>query len=248
MKNKSFDLIVPATENIIPANLLGQNVVERTIKLGCQHVTQRLTIHPDAFRASRKFISGLQVDGCNLAGFNFSFLKDFKNLRIFNLKENANIDLVDWTSFPPLAALLGLKIRYMKLDNWNRFPILANVGLKWVDLSENLIGDVAIDRILQWLIDSKSTESLRQLDISCTFLTEIPIQISAFKNLEKLLMSRNPIRTIRSGSIVAPPHVSTSKLGTVIALHSCAIDTIEPDAFQGIDLTILSRSLHFLKL
>ena len=230
---KNVSIGVPATEHFIPANLLGQNAVDGALLLGCQHTTQQLTIHPDAFRASRTCISFLEVDRCNLAGFNFSFLNAFSNLKILRFSLCANIDAADWKSLPSLLpALVALQIKFIKLDKWIHFPILHN-GLKYVDLSGNFIGDAAMDRILQWLIDSPSVDTLETLDLSETFLTEIPKKFSLFKNLCILYMNSNLIKTIPSGSITAL-NVPADEPVAKIHLHSCDIDTIEPGAFQGI--------------
>ena len=117
-------LVVLRTERLIPAHLLGPNHVEEIIFLQCQKNTQRLAIHPDAFDASRKFSSEVRIKDCNLADFNFSFLKNFRNLDTLGFDLNTNIHLADWESLPPLSALGNLFITNMKLDDWSHFPIL----------------------------------------------------------------------------------------------------------------------------
>ena len=230
----SIALIIPPTDEFIPANLLGGNVVQHGLELECQHSgSQRLTIHPDAFKASRNFVLSIKVKGCDLSGFNFSFLKHFCRLEALRFTKNANFHRAAWITFPPLPALHYFQVLNMQLDQWAHFPVLVN-GLKTVDLGGNLIGNEAMDRILQWLLDSPSAKTLNVLNIVHTLLTEVPQKITSFKNFLELFMGQNPITTIRSGSIIANANVSDAANFGIIALHSCNIDAIEPGSFQGI--------------
>ena len=223
---ENFRLTVPLSEEFIPANLLVKNKINTEFQLQCQQSTQRLTIHPNAFQASRKFTSIFGVINCDLARFNFSFLADFRKLYMLFFKRCANIHLADWTTLPLLPKFNFLEIEFMKLNEWTNFPVLHK-GLYSVTLKRNLIGDAAMDRILQWLTDSPSIDTLTYLDLEATFLNEIPVKISSFKIHLLLFLGRNPIKVIRNGFI-------TNIRPFRIDLHSCDIDTIEPGAFHGI--------------
>ena len=224
---KFYLLVIPWRENKIPPNLLGDNPVEEIIKFDCQQ-QKRLAIHPDAFKASREFTLHLLLVHCNLDGMNFSFLKDFRKMISIQLNNNTNIHRADWESLPPLPALYMLLIKNMKLDEWTHFPTLDN-GLRSISLSENFIGDGAMDRIIQWLIDSKSADTLVLLDITSTHLTAIPRKMFSLKMLKTLLMDHNPIKTFQTNS----NDVSVAFGYPRLSLFSCKIDTIDPDVFQG---------------
>ena len=108
-----------------------------------------------------------------------------------------------------------------------------------VYLTNNLIGDVAMDRILQWIIDSPSVNTLRSLVIAESALTKIPRQFSSFSALERIVLWRDPLNTtIRYGSLNFSYPVS------VLCLESCGIKFIEPGAFQGLLYKIIFNLSH----
>ena len=95
--------------------------------------------------------------------------------------------------------------------------------------SRHFIGDGAMDRILQWPVDSKSAETLVRLDVISTHLTAIPRTIFSLKMLKTLSMDHNPIKTFQINS----NDVSVAFGFPRLSLFSCKIDTIDPDVFQG---------------
>ena len=222
-KLEVIQIIVPLTEDIIPPNLFGDNHAKKIILQCEEKSTQPLSIHRDAFNASREFTLDFAMLKFNLDGINFFFLKGFINLKTITFESIANIHLADWNYFPLLPLLDTLIIKNMKLDDWIKFPMLDK-GLKNIKLKENLICHGAMDLILQWLVDSKTVDTLESLEIFSSNLMEIPKKLFSFKNLFHFKMDHNPIKTLRSGSKIKSVYVS---------LISCQIDTIEPDSFQG---------------
>ena len=226
-----LQLVLPYSEQLIPANLLGENRVKNEIKLYCESLSAKpLRIDSDAFKASRDYLKdSLWIQVCDLAGLDFNFLKGFHQLEYLALLTVANVHLINWPSLPPLPGLKTLNIESgTGLNGWTQFPALGQGFLELL-LSNNAIDDASIDRILQWLSNEPSANTLYEIDLRHNALTKIPRQISSLKNLRIFLIAFNPLSTIvRSQSF----NLSSAPI-SYLSLRATGIDTIESGAFQG---------------
>lgn len=212
----------------IPADLLGDHSVDKVL-IDCS--TCRLSVHPDAFRFSASSTYGLVIKYCDLSSTDFNFLKSFRKLEVFELKNCDNVNLALWNSTAPLPTILSLIItKSNDLNKWTQFPHLTG-GLQSVDFSENSIGNEAMDRILRW-ISSFSASILTDLTISHNNLTSIPQLLTSFTVLDFLdLRSQHEpgLGLIPAGAL----NLSSPILEMVI-LEDCGITAIEPGAIQGV--------------
>lgn len=106
----------------------------------------RLEIHRDAFRLSQDFTENLYIVHLDINMLNFSFLRGFNKLVIFEIFHSLNVRLVD---FPPLPSLAVFSITYSTgLAEWESFPLLTNAP--WIiDLKYNFLDDDWAARILK---------------------------------------------------------------------------------------------------
>ena len=225
----NIELIIPPTEQLIAADILSNRSVSGIINLKCQAIgTQMLRIEPAAFKSSSNFLKTFRVNYCDVTGLNFLFLANFQQLSHLALHSDANVGLAEWRTLPPLPKLSTLRIwRSTGMEKWESFPVL-NRGLSSIILYENKMGNEAMDRILQWLVnDSKTVDTLNKLNIPENALTRVPKLLSAFKNLLSLDLSNNPLNGIlRNGSF----NLLSS---ATLFLDSSGITAIEPGAFSS---------------
>ena len=154
-------LTMPPTNTTIPANLLANHYVNFEIELKClEGRNQQIEIDSDAFATSKNFTQIFKMSLCDVFGFNFLFLRGFNKLQRLALFSIINVHLAHWATLPPLPGLNILEITESKgLSQWTQFPTLK-FGMKYVDLIGNEMGDTAIDRILNWILESSSSENI----------------------------------------------------------------------------------------
>ena len=228
---ESIELWVNPKNLEIPANLLSRHFVTNEMHILCEDIgKQKIKIHPDAFRSSRNFTRFFRISWCDVRGLDFFFLKDFVYLEHLVLFLNAQVSSAEWLTLPT-TTLSNLANFYTTsstgVEDWATFPVLIQ-GIIYMDISNNKISDLAVDRILQWILDSPSLKTLKKLCISQNALTEIPKKILLFESLQEIYLEFNPIHgIIRSGSL--KPFFTNSKLH----LEVTGINKIEPGAFTG---------------
>ena len=223
---ENLDLRLLSTDSFIPAHILAHHWVASEIYIECEYYDSpsSLQIHRDAFWSSRKSTQLFYIFNCNISDLNFIFLEEFSNLTYIFLRSSIFVQLA---SLPPLPSLKYLNIQYNRgLELITMFPNLVN-GIVTMQLNGNNIDDMTIDRILKWILESPSVDTLKELDISRNVLTKIPHQIASFNMLNIINLGSNPLNnTLRSGSIIF-------RNDSTLYLDSCGIEFIEPGAFQG---------------
>ena len=231
----TFHIILPIEENIIPDNLLGDHRVLDMIKIDCMpmpknHTAQTIQVNQNAFKSSQISALALRISTCRLDKLDFVFLNGFHLLESLAFYDVMNVHLAHWSTLPPLKSLKELNIvRSTGLNEWQQFPVLIN-GLSKVNLGYNHILDVAMDRILFWLlINSPSAKTLTTFNIEGNCLTRIPAQLSSFPINKLFIRFNHKISSIRSKSF----NFSHNHAIKEIYLSSNGIETIEPGAFQG---------------
>ena len=167
----------------IPENFLARHRIGSFIGLECAEVSlnrtipMKLSIHPDAFDASKDTLQNIYVANCDLD--NLDFLAGFRNLTTFHFNFNGHggdvpgVEFdVGWPGWPfvptmsrPLLPLLSTKLEGAVFDG---------IGF----------GDEVADQIVLWLLQS-SSETLLRLVMVDTRMTRIPKNVSSFKQLKE---------------------------------------------------------------
>ena len=194
---ENFQYIVPEKDTSIPADFLADHRVLTDISLSCFAIgIQKIKINSEAFSSSFNSTRRVEITLCDFTEMSFDFIKGFIKLQELSFDSNANVNLADWENFPPLTTLTTLYIKYSTgLDQWNQFPILVN-GLTKIDLSYNDMGNDAMDRIMQWILNSPSANSLIYFHLKKNELTTIPWQLQFFKELKRIYLAYNSISAI----------------------------------------------------
>ena len=228
-----FNLTSQSTDNLyIPANLLANYLIMTAIELKCATTsgrpTQRLYVHQDAFRSSQNITRDVLITSCDLSQLDLIFFKGFHQLTNLTINLAANFHSANWINLPPLSNLKFLNVKNSKgLNEWTKFPNFG-VGLMLFEMINCSIGDIAMDSILQWILNS-SSNTMKKLDISNNQLTKIPTGLSFFNNLVDIYLDFNPIsKTIRNGSF---PSFRPSLYR--LSLASCGISIIEQTTIKG---------------
>ena len=237
--------VISNHQNHSELQIIYSTVYINGITILCQnHSQDRWQMRENAFMSSWNLTHDLTVSQCDITGLNFHFLRGFNHLEELCFTNIVNVDLADWTTLPHLLKLVRLRISNSTgLDKWTTFPDLSN-GLIGFDISNNFMGDIAMDRFLNWIRKCPNIiNTLKMLYIRGNELTKLPLDISSFKNLEIIDLSNNSFRVIRSGSFVFSNKSNLSSYSQ-LNLSSCEIQTIEPGAFQG--LTVLNIQLNYL--
>ena len=227
LKSKHIEINIPPTERIIHFDVLAGE-----IDLKCEAIGfQLLRVNSEAFRSSKNITTKVSIQGCDVAGLDFLFLRGFKKMNNLYLYLDSNVHLAEWSTLPPLSELNNISIKFSTgLNEWTEFPNLGMVSdlSMAFNLQGNKIDDVAIDRILNWILESSSAIKHWQLDLSINSLTDIPKQMSSLKGITKLDFSYNPMDgiCIRSGSI----HFS-QKIDLIF--QSAGVRAFEPGAIVG---------------
>ena len=218
------------------------------INVKCQieeEIPQIITIDPEAFNSSKNYAKYFEISFCDASGLNFKFLQGFNKLLNLSFYSISNVHLAAWDSFPILLEMHTLEITNSKgLDKWTQFPD-AIKGLSYFELIGNEIGDAAMDRILQWILNSSpyAVFDLRHLKMKMSGLTRIPRLLSTFRNLENIYFEGNQLKnqTIGTSSLNFSQHYIFS-----LFLSSCGINNIEPRTFNGMHFQIVYHILMYL--
>ena len=235
-----FGLTTQPINNIfIPAHLFGNVLVMAAIRLQCGTIsvraTQRMRIHTNAFRSSENITNVMSIVACDLSALDYLFLNGFHQLKTLAIDWAVNVHLANWTTLPPLSGLKILNITNSEgLNKWiHKYPELVSGLIEFKLISCN-IGDVVLDRMLQWLQNS-SSNALEVLYLKNNTLTKIPQQLPFFKKLSSINLDFNPLSTaLHNASFI----FSQRPFFLTISLRSCGIDIIQPDAFQGLNFTV----------
>ena len=226
---ENFSLALSPTDLFIPQDLLVDHWVSNQIHISCQDfVSQAIRIDQNAFRLSQNFTRRMIISMCDFSAFDFPFLKDFNLLEDLDFSFTNRLYMADWMTLPTLPNLAYLNVSYCKeMEEW--VPIKNLVcRLSCIDLRFNFLGDDALSRILQSILDSQpSNQTLKELYIQRNELREIPKEIFLFKNLTQINIDFNKIQTIRYGSFFISNEVRLS-------ISACDIHTVEKGAFQGL--------------
>ena len=239
-----FDLGLTISDfnKTIPANFLG-NHTAKFFRLYCPAAVQQkqnflIKIHPNAFRTpksvdiERYYSSSFEIEGCDISQWNLNFFSGFHRFVALHIINASNFHLANWTSMPPLPYLSHLYIAKgaKDLNQWITFPNLS-VGLQGLHIFDCEINDAAMDRILNWALKT-SANTLESLDISGNNLAKVPHQMSSFKKIRSINLSKQKT-TIPSlsanGSFAFPKNHSIS----FISAAGNRIASIQPGAFQG---------------
>ena len=225
---------------LLPSDVFGDHIVTNQIDLSCDlnimgsnNSVRKLKIDPGAFRTSRNFTQVVKIIYCNIGELDFQFLADFKKMDSLILYSIVDIDRAHWNTFPPLFSLKDLLINQIKsieLNEWKTFPSLVK-GLANISLESCRISDVAMERILQWLIDSPTGNTLEQLNIQRNWLTKIPNQISLFRGLTRIFLGLQPLM---KKTVIRPEMINVCNHNILhLGLASIDINYLEPGLFQG---------------
>ena len=222
-------IIIKHTESFVPANLLGDHRVTNGLKLQC-HVLdnnpKEINIHPEAFLSSQNTARILHIESCDVRALNFVFLEGFHKLREICISNSDNFRLIDWNTLPFLPNLYIMVFTQNNgLQEWKRFPMSAK-KLREINLNDNRLGDISMDRVLIWFLDLGLNDTLEYLFIENNQLTQIPGHMFLFTKLKYLNFKFNSLRRLISGSFVLHSHL-------ILNLEWNEIDSIEPGAFQG---------------
>ncbi len=135
-------------------------------------------------------------------------------------------------ALPLLSQLDLLEFNIVTGHNYSiiTLPTLSNGGLKKFTLlfSGENINDASVSRMLDWILIS-SAKTLEKFQIVNVGITEIPSQAPLFTALEYLVLDQNSISSIKKWAL------SFSVPVKVLRLWENKINSIEPDAFQGIE-------------
>ena len=161
-----------------------------------------LKIHRNAFSSSRKTLTFLSIQNCNLAHLNFSFLNNFEILGGLSFADCLNVSKATWDDMPHLPSLKNVLISSDPL-NWNLGIDIIQTwskGLTEIGLSlevENFHDDL-VNQILHWMFHysaiNTSVAILQPDEICNPILTQIPRQTDPldFTTLKSaMLIGRN---------------------------------------------------------
>ena len=222
-----LDLSQSDPTKTIPMDLLSDHRT-RVVEINCPSSDYFLMIDPQAFRSSKNTTESVNFFLCNMSRLDFDFLAGFDRITYTSFIGMSSFDQADWASFPLLPSLYWIFVYGSKgLNDWTTLPQLAR-GLTWLQLQASEIQDVAMDRILNWTLQS-SADTLQNLIIDGNDLKNIPKQIPSFLKLQFLYMNdqRAGIPVIPSGSFLC--NMQTYRL---YALNN-GIATIQDNAFLG---------------
>ena len=235
---QNIHLWVSKLDPIVPANIFSDHRISNEIRVSCDdrenYRHHKLEIDPWSFTSSWGYTHVISIYGCNFKDFDFNFLGHFKQLEILKFKFIFDFNVANWSTFPSMLHINRLEVLLCSpLNEWKQFPILK-IGLYEILLSgfyRNIeINDEAMERILQWILESPTANTLERLEIHHNALTRVPLQIVSFKNLRDLRLHQyNHISTIRSGNF----DFSQSSNILNLNLESIGVHTIEPASFQG---------------
>lgn len=226
---KAFFLDLPRNNmDPIPANVLADVRVHYEIRLTCSSTTDSITIHPDAFNASREFTTLILIQYCDLNQLNFDFLADFKRLSNLTISDSINIHQ---SGLPDLPAASLPSLSLMIVDHTpdiGRIKGFPDLKLNAFILSYNDLDDDSMDSLMSQVVSTAVSETLTELTLDQNRLTSIPKQIVLFKHLKSVKFDYNNIPIIKTDSFNFTVNDAS------LALQFCQVEAIEPGAFKGI--------------
>lgn len=196
----SFTLTIAPTEvSSIPANLL-QNSRTGQLIINCGSSSYNLVIDDNAFSSSKLSTQQFSITGCDLNQQpNFNFLSGFEAMTSFSLWASSNFN--SFQGIPSQSQLNYITIwNSQGFENLADGPTIALPGLKFLDIPNNGLDNVAAAKILK-IFTASSNASLQELRLHDNKLTRIPEQISSYSKLNRLLMERNTITLINTRSL-----------------------------------------------
>ena len=164
-----------AVDFVIPAHFLAAHSITNSLVLTCAGLSKnrtsltKVSIHPDAFSASRFSLQTIYSNDCDLDSLDF--LSGFYNLTGF------------YFNFPSVYKKGGRRPGYPMASALSR-PLLPLLSAKLEDAIFGGVGfgDEVADLIVLWLLQS-SSETLRWLSMVDANMIRSPRNVSSFKQL-----------------------------------------------------------------
>jgi hypothetical protein len=222
----SLVLILPAEGGNIPADLLSGKRALIIDLLGPSKDSFQLIMDPSALRSSSSYTKQLVISVCDLSLLDFNFLRGFSRLEELRLDSTTNIKPIE--NLPPLTSLVGLAIDNSQgFEALTNFPARAFSSLNHLYFYNDALNDQAVDIILNAFASSTSANTLVTLTLSKNLINRVPSQVLSLPNIKNFALTNNNISLINTGAFAlnAPQKMY---------LNNVSLDTIEPDAFQGI--------------
>ena len=238
-------ILQPSTmgEGTIPKDVFGNQQVSE-ISIGYHKYSfsdTQLEVDVNAFQSTKGSTTKFKLSFVDCTLLDLSFLSGFDKLAHLMF---SNIDNIQdcLPSLPPLPRLTFLRFELCSgLKKIKSFPNLVN-GLEHIRfenghynkfISNKVLDDITVDRIIDWLLLSSSNtlEGLSIIDTSQ--VTQVPNKTSQFKVLKSIELQNNAISTIKSGAF------SFSVPVYVFHFYGNGISKIEPGAFKGINTVFL---------
>ena len=157
--------------------LFDHRVLEMTLQCNIWE-KKELTIHPEAFASSRNLMEEFGISYCDLSQLKFRFLVGFNRLSKFYIMDSVNVHMLNFPSLPNLTELV-ITLCPTALSNWTNFPNLTN-GLTFLNVQDNGLNNQMLDRVLEWILNGPSRNTLSYIDLSGNTLTRIPPQLRYF--------------------------------------------------------------------
>nr|CAG4641628.1 EOG090X04MD [Eurycercus lamellatus] len=221
----NFELTL-RSDNVIPANLLGDKIVLFNINVNCSLPTGvQLEVDPDAFDKTRQSLA-FALNGCDSSRLNFDFLNGFDSLSRLELDNVLGLD----QSMPTLPVLENMITLFTTgctgFRDWNQFPQVTE-NFSFFQISDSDADDEAISRVLAWLAESTQPKGLRDLFLmDNALLTRVPGEIREFKGLDVFQLTGANIPNIASGAF------DLDDINGLV-LSNNNVESIETGAFQG---------------
>lgn len=222
----------------IPEDLLSGKRA-RAIDLYCPSVVNgdlyKLNIDQNALTTSQGLIEYFYILGCDLNGqTDFNFLTGFNKLT--NLYVYGSTNVQGFENVPSLSNLGTLSINQCTgFESILHFPARSFPALQQVYLTDNQLDDQMTGRILNSFVASTSVNTIKVLSLAYNQLTQIPVEITSFSQLNDLSLSGNNIPSISSASLALP----AARMDR-LALTNVSLTTIEPGALKSIQIILIS--------
>ena len=234
----NHELPITRDGNTLMADLIGNIITFRSIRINCQWHISRLIIDANAFRSTKSVTNELLIKNCDLSQLNWGFISNFTNLKNLYISENDNVLASFYTlpsasltrlSYLSLVANTGLNSGFLNLSL--RYPEPLKQGLNHLDVTESDLSDFALNCFLIKWITPYSKNTLDYLDISGNNLTKIPNEIRNYHNLTNFYVTFNqqPL-TIQKNAL----NLKKITLDGYKMVRFSRVTSIQPGAFQGI--------------
>lgn len=229
-------LTLSGNSSQLPSDLLGDNRAQE-VDLTCTNRNFDVKVDRFAFRNSAWSTLDLLVFGCSLSQLEFAFLTGYQAIRAIEITNS---------TFPSLSDLPRLpSLRYLVISDcpgfttWGKPDLSSVVELR---LGDNLLGDQAVDEILNSILAITSRPPLQTLILMNNQLTRIPEMVPLFPNLITLSMDVNTIPVLKAGSLaLSAPDIH------MLRLEVLSLRTIEPGAFQGFHIVYFYKDVAIFK-